>query len=155
MTHLQEGNPAPPFSASDQDGKTISLSDFREKVLALVFYSEDGSPTCTLQACNLRDNYASLLANHIALLAVSPDSEKKHKKFEAKYKLPYRMIADSDKKILEQYGLWSEKELFGRKYMGVHRTTFIIDKNGIIRKIFTKPVNKAHAQEIIEAVKDL
>lgn len=148
-THLKEDMPAPPFTGVDQNGKQVSLEDYKGKKLALVFYSEDDSPTCTIQACNLRDNYELLKKNGFEVVAVSPDDEKSHKKFEAKFNLPYTMIADTSHTTLNAYGVFGEKELFGRNYMGVHRTTFVIDEDGIIRNIFLKPRNKYHAQEII------
>ena len=148
MITLKEGDKAPAFTGIDQDGKRISLSDYKGKKLILYFYSEAGSPTCTIESCNLRDNYGSLKKKGFEVLGVSPDSEKAQKKFEIKYKLPFPLIADIDHDILEKYGVWDQKKLFGREYMGVLRTTFIIDGRGIIRKIFFKPKNKAHAQEI-------
>ena len=148
-TQLKEDMPAPPFTGVDQNGKQVSLEDYKGKKLVLVFYSEDDSPTCTIQACNLRDNFGLLQKNGFEVVAVSPDDEKSHKKFEQKFNLPYTMIADTDRSILNLYGVFGEKELFGRNYMGVHRTTFVIDEDGIIRNIFLKPRNKFHAQEII------
>jgi thioredoxin-dependent peroxiredoxin len=155
MVTLKEGEKAPAFSGFDQNGKKISLSDFKGKILALVFYAEDGSPTCTIQACNLRDNFSDLEDEGIAVLAVGPDDAKKHKKFETKYQLPYTMIDDSSHEIMLQYGVWDQKKLFGHEYMGVLRTTFLLDAKGTIRKIFIRPKNKAHAEEIIEAAKGL
>ena len=119
----------------------------------MFFYSEAGSPTCTIESCNLRDNYALLKKNGLEIVGVSPDSEAVQKKFEIKYKLPYPLIADTDHNVLEKYGVWDQKKLFGREYMGVLRTTFVIDGKGTILKIFAKPKNKAHAEEIIAAVK--
>ena len=115
----------------------------------LYFYPEDDTPTCTIQACNLRDNYASLLKAGYAVLGVSPDDSQKHKNFEEKYSLPFTLLADTEHKILKKYGVWGEKQMFGHHYMGVHRTTFVIDEKGIIRKIFLRPRNKAHAEEIL------
>lgn len=155
MVTLQEGNKAPVFSGKDQDGKKISLTDYKGKNLVLYFYSEAGSPTCTIESCNLRDNYSLLKKNGFEVLGISPDTENVQKKFETKYKLPFRLIADSENKITNAYGVYDMKKLFGREYMGILRTTFIIDKKGIIRKIFHKPKNKAHAEEILEACKDL
>lgn len=152
-TSLTEGQKAPDFKGKDQDGKTISLKDYKGKKLVLFFYSEDGSPTCTIEACNLRDNYALLKKNGFVVIGVSPDSEKSHKKFETKYNLPFTLIADESHDVVNKYGVWGEKQMFGNHYMGVHRTTFIIDEKGIIRKIFLKPKNKAHAEEIIETWK--
>ena len=153
MITLKEGDKAPVFKGTDQDGKTVSLADYKGKKLVLYFYPEDDTPTCTIQACNLRDNYSLLKKNGFEVVGVSPDEAKKHKKFEAKYSLPFTLLADPSHTILEKYGVWDHKQLFGHKYMGVIRTTFVIDKKGIIRKIFTRPKNKSHAEEIIAAVK--
>ncbi|HVS95254.1 MAG TPA: thioredoxin-dependent thiol peroxidase [Puia sp.] len=149
MTHLQEGDKAPLFTAKDQNGQKVALGDFKGRRLALYFYPEDDTPTCTVQACNLRDNYALLKQEGIAVLGVSPDAEAKHKKFEAKYDLPFTLLADPDHKIIDKYGVWGEKQLYGRKYMGLHRTTFLIDESGTIRKIFLKPRSKQHAEDIV------
>lgn len=151
MVTLQEGDKAPSFTGKDQDGKKVSLSDYKGKKLILYFYSEAGSPTCTIESCNLRDNYALLKKKGFEVLGVSPDEEKKQKKFELKYKLPFPLIADPENKITEAYGVRDMKKLFGREYMGVLRTTFVLDGKGVIRKIFHKPKNKAHAEEILTA----
>ena len=153
MITLQEGDKAPAFKGKDQNGKTVSLSDYKGKKLVLYFYPQDDTPTCTVQACNLRDNYALLKKEGFEILGVSPDEEAKHKKFESKYNLPFTLIADSELKIIEKYGVWGEKQLYGRKYMGLYRTTFVIDEKGKIIKIFLRPKNKQHAEEIISAVK--
>lgn len=152
---LKEGDKAPAFSGKDQDGNTISLSKLKGKKLVLFFYPEDDTPTCTIQACNLRDNYGLLKKEGFEVIGISPDDEKSHKKFEAKFDLPFRLIADTSHKILEKYGVWGEKQMFGHQYMGVHRTTFVIDEKGIIRKIFYRPKNKAHAEEIVKAWKEM
>jgi peroxiredoxin Q/BCP len=152
MVLLQEGDKAPTFSGKDQDGKKISLTDYKGKKLILYFYSEAGSPTCTLESCNLRDNYSLLKKKGFEVLGVSPDDEKTQKKFEIKYKLPFPLIADNENIITALYGVRDMKKLFGREYMGILRTTFIIDEKGIIRKIFHKPKNKAHAEEILKAL---
>ncbi|NCT75901.1 MAG: thioredoxin-dependent thiol peroxidase [Chitinophagaceae bacterium] len=148
---LKEGDKAPTFTAPDQNGKKVSLGDFKGKKLVLYFYPEDDTPTCTIQACNLRDNYALLKQHGFEVVGVSPDEAGKHKKFEAKFQLPFTLLADTEHKILEKYGVWGEKQMFGHKYMGVHRTTFVIDEKGVIRKIFLRPKNKAHAEEIVAA----
>jgi peroxiredoxin Q/BCP len=153
MVILKEGDKAPAFSGIDQDGKKISLSDYKGKKLVLYFYSEAGSPTCTIESCNLRDNYGLLKKNGFDVLGVSPDTSVKQKKFEIKYKLPFPLLADTEHDVVEKYGVWDMKNLFGRDYMGVLRTTFIIDEKGTIIKIFTKPKNKAHAEEIITSLK--
>jgi len=155
MTHLKEGDKAPVFTGKDQNGQKVSLADLKGKKIVLYFYPEDGTPTCTVQACNLRDNYILLKAKGFTVLGVSPDDEKKHKKFEAKYELPFTLIADPEHKIIDQYGVWGEKQLYGRKYMGLLRTTFVIDEKGIIRKIFLKPKSKQHAEEIVKAWEDI
>lgn len=155
MTHLQEGDKAPAFTTNDQNGQKVSLSGLKGKKLVLYFYPEDDTPTCTIQACNLRDNYALLKKEGFTVLGISPDEEKKHKKFEGKYDLPFTLLSDPEHKVIDKYGVWGEKQLYGRKYMGLHRTTFLIDEKGIIRKIFLKPKSKTHAEEIIAAWKEL
>lgn len=153
MTQLAEGEKAPAFKAKDQNGNTVSLAEFKGKKVVLYFYPEDDTPTCTIEACNLRDNYSVLQKKGLVVLGVSPDDEKKHKKFEEKYKLPFILLADADKKIIDKYGVWGEKNLYGRKYVGLHRTTFLIDENGIIEKIFKKPKSKIHSEEILKVLR--
>src|SRR5215212_5954606 len=153
MTHLKEGEKAPAFSGKDQNGNKVSLADYKGKKLVLYFYPEDDTPTCTIQACNLRDNYGLLKKNGFVIIGVSPDDEKSHKKFEKKFELPFILIADPSHAILKKYGVWDHKKLFGHEYMGVIRTTFVIDEEGVIKKIFLRPKNKAHAEEIIAAMK--
>ena len=153
MVTLKEGDKAPAFSGNDQNGKKISLSDYKGKKLLLYFYPQADTPTCTIESCNLRDNFGLLKKNGFEVLGVSPDKEKTQKKFEQKFKLPFPLIADTTHSVLEKYGVWDQKKLFGREYMGVLRTTFIIDEKGVIQKIFTKPKNKAHAEEILAAIK--
>jgi thioredoxin-dependent peroxiredoxin len=145
---ILEGKKAPAFSAIDQDGEKIKLADFKGKKLALYFYPKDNTSTCTVQACNLRDGYKMLEKQGIAVVGVSPDDEKSHLKFIAKHELPFRIIADTDKKVVEKFGVWGEKQLYGNKYMGVFRTTFLIDENGVVIKIISKPKVKEHAAEI-------
>lgn len=153
MITLKEGDKAPAFSAKDQDGNKISLSNYKGQKLVLFFYPEADTPTCTIESCNLRDNYGLLKRKGFEVVGVSPDNQKAQKKFEIKYKLPFALIADESHDVLEKYGVWDQKKLFGREYMGVLRTTFVIDEKGIIAKIFTRPKNKAHAEEIISAMK--
>jgi len=153
MVTLREGDKAPDFSGKDQNGKTISLQDYKGKKFVLYFYSEAGTPTCTLETCNLRDNFSKLKKEGLQILGISPDTEKAQKKFEEKYKIPFPLIADTDHKVAEAFGVWDMKKLFGREYMGILRTTFVIDEKGIIQKIFLKPKNKAHAAEILEAIR--
>ena len=155
MITLKEGDKAPAFTGKDADDKKVSLADFKGKPLVLYFYPEDDTPTCTIQACNLRDNYTLLRKEGLAVAGVSPDEVRSHKKFETKFSLPFTLIADPEHKIIDKYGVWGEKNLYGRKYMGLHRTTFLIDGNGIIRKIFLRPKNKAHAEELVKAWKEI
>ncbi len=150
MITLKEGDKAPLFSGTDQDGKVFKLSSLKGKKVVLYFYPEDDTPTCTIQACNLRDNHSILKQEGFEVIGVSPDPPGKHQKFREKFSLPFTLIADPGHKILSKYGVWGEKQMFGNKYMGVHRTTFVIDEKGTIRKIFLKPKNKEHASEILE-----
>jgi thioredoxin-dependent peroxiredoxin len=155
IKELAEGDKAPAFTAKDQDNNKVSLSDFLGKKVVLYFYPQDDTPTCTIEACNLRDNFGILTKEGWVVLGVSPDSVSKHKKFEEKYKLPFTLIADPDHHILNKYGTWGEKTLFGYEYMGVHRRTFLIDEKGIIRKIFLRPRSLQHSKEILEAWKKI
>ncbi|MGG9971036.1 thioredoxin-dependent thiol peroxidase [Ferruginibacter sp. SUN002] len=155
MTNLTEGQKAPTFKEKDQNGNTVSLTDYKGKKVVLYFYPEDDTPTCTVQACNLRDNYSLLKKNGFVVLGVSPDEPKKHKKFETKYDLPFTLVADPNHSIIDKYGVWGEKQLYGRTYMGLHRTTFLIDEKGIIRKIFLKPKSKEHTEEILKAWEEI
>lgn len=154
--HLpKEGDKAPAFNGKDQNGHKVCLSDYKGKKLVLYFYPEDDTPTCTIQACNLRDNYGLLTQQGFEVIGISPDEVEKHKKFETKFNLPFTLVADPSQKIIKRYGLWAEKQMFGHKYMGVLRTTFLIDEKGRIRKIFLRPKNKSHAAEIIAAWADI
>ncbi|WP_346237580.1 thioredoxin-dependent thiol peroxidase [Niabella insulamsoli] len=148
-THLQEGQKAPAFSGKDQDGNKITLAQFKGKKLALYFYPQDLTATCTVQACNLRDHFSALKQEGIEIVGVSPDDMSKHKKFIQRNTLPFPLIADTNHQILKKYGVWGEKQMFGHKYMGVYRTTFLIDEKGKIKKIILKPKSKQHAEEII------
>ncbi len=148
-THLNVGDKAPEFSGIDQNGITVSLKDYRGKKVVLYFYPQDDTPACTAQACNLRDNFSSLKAQGYEIIGVSPDDAESHQKFKNKYQLPFTLIADPDHKIIEAYGVWGERNLYGRKFMGLNRTTFVIDENGVIEKIMKRPNTKAHAEEII------
>jgi thioredoxin-dependent peroxiredoxin len=148
---LKEGDKAPAFKGKDQNGNTVSLAEYKGKKVVVYFYPEDDTPTCTVQACNLRDNFGLLKKNGFVVLGISPDEEKKHKKFEAKYELPFTLIADPAHTIIDKYGVWGMKKLYGREYMGLHRTTFLIDEKGIIKKIFLKPKSKQHTEEILAA----
>lgn len=147
---MKEGDPAPDFSAVNEDGKTVRLSDFRGKKLALYFYPQDNTPTCTKEACNLRDGYADLRDKGFEILGVSPDSAKRHTNFRQKFNLPFSLLADTDRKIVNDYGVWGPKKFMGMNIVSVHRTTFIIDEKGIIERIITNVVSGKHAQQILE-----
>ena len=152
MTHLKEGENAPAFAAANEKGETISLSDYKGKKLILYFYPKDNTPTCTTEACNLRDNFELLQSKGFELLGVSPDSQRKHQNFIKKFDLPFSLLVDADTKIIQDYGLWGEKQMFGKKYMGVFRTTFVIDENGKIERVFTKVNAADHANQILESM---
>lgn len=146
---LQVGDKAPSFEAKDQDGNSIKLSDFHGKKIVIYFYPKDSTPACTAQACSLRDNYDALLAKGFVVLGVSVDDEKSHKKFANKYSLPFPLLADPDHNIVEAFGVWGEKMLYGRKYMGTIRTTFIIDEAGVIQEVISKIDTKNHAAQVL------
>ncbi|HMO81837.1 MAG TPA: thioredoxin-dependent thiol peroxidase [Pyrinomonadaceae bacterium] len=147
----KEGDKAPNFKGRNQDGKSVKLSDFKGKKLALYFYPKDDTPGCTKQACSLRDGFADLKKAGIAVVGVSIDDERSHRKFIDKYELPFDLIADTDKKIVEDYGVWGEKSMYGKKYMGTHRKTFLIDEKGKIVKVFEKVKVAEHANEVLTA----
>ena len=149
MTILKEGDKAPDFSGKDQNGSTVSLNDFRGNKLVLYFYPKDSTPGCTSQACNLRDNYDMLLKNGYKVLGVSADTAKSHQKFAEKNNLPFPLIADTDKEIIEAYGVWGKKKFMGREFMGINRTTFVINQEGIIEEIIGKVQTKDHTKQII------
>jgi peroxiredoxin Q/BCP len=144
MSELKEGQKAPGFSAKDQNGNTVSLDQFLGKKVVLYFYPKDDTPGCTAEACNFRDNYEGLTAKGYVVLGLSVDDEKSHQKFISKHSLPFTLLADTDKKIVEAYGVWGEKNMYGKKYMGTNRATFIIDEQGIIAHIIRK-VDTANA----------
>jgi thioredoxin-dependent peroxiredoxin len=150
MAKLSEGQKAPDFEGIDQDNKEIKLSDFAGKKVILYFYPKDNTPGCTAEACNLRDNYAELLKKGFKIIGVSPDSEKSHKNFAGKYSLPFPLIADPDKKILNLYGAWGNKVMYGKTVTGVLRTTFIIDEKGFIEKVISKVDTKQHTEQIFK-----
>ncbi|WP_259016450.1 thioredoxin-dependent thiol peroxidase [Emticicia fluvialis] len=148
--HLQKGSPAPELSAKNQNGVEVSLSHYIGRKVVLYFYPKDNTPTCTAEACNLRDNYQALLAQGYVVLGISADKQKTHQNFIKKYDLPFDLLTDTDNEIAKAFGVWGEKQLYGRKYMGVFRTTFIIDANGIIEEIIEKVESKNHAQQILK-----
>lgn len=149
-TRLNPGQKAPDFEAKDQDGNTVRLQDFSGKTLVLYFYPKDDTPTCTAQACNLRDDYQLLLEKGYTLYGVSADDETSHQKFIRKFQLPFPLLADTDMKMIRDYDVWGTKMLFGRILDGIVRTTFIIDKEGYIARIISNVVSASHAQQITE-----
>lgn len=154
MKELKTGDNAPLFSGLDQNGNKISLSDFKGKKVVLYFYPKDNTPGCTAQACNLRDNETILLKKGIAVIGVSADSVLSHSKFSEKYALKFPLIADTDKVILNQYGVWGEKKFMGKTYDGIHRTTFIIDEAQKIIAVIKKPNTKNHTEEILKILEN-
>ena len=147
----KEGTAAPAFKTNDANGETVSLKDLRGQKVVLYFYPKDDTPGCTKEACSFRDDFATFKKRGITVLGVSPDSEASHKKFETKYKLPFTLLADKDHAIADAYGVWGEKKFMGRTYMGVQRTTFLIDEKGKIKKVFEKVKPEDHASEVLEA----
>lgn len=150
VTSLKKGDKAPDFKAKDQDGNIISLKDFKGKKLVLFFYPKDNTPGCTNEVCNLRDNYSALKKKGYSLIGVSADDEKKHKKFIDKFKLPFPLIADVDKKVIEAYDVWGEKHFMGLIFDGIVRTTFVIDETGKIQQVITSVDTKNHTEQILE-----
>src|ERR1044071_8068422 len=148
---LKEGSTAPPFKTKDAGGETVSLKDFRGKKVVLYFYPKDDTPGCTKKAFPFRDAFSRFKKQGITILGVSPDSEKSHQKFTAKYKLPFTLQADTDHSIADAYGVYGEKKFMGRTYMGIHRTTFLIDEKGKIKKVFEKVKPEDHADEVLGA----
>jgi peroxiredoxin Q/BCP len=153
MAELKEGMQAPPFEGIDQNGKHIRSADLAGKKVVLYFYPKDNTPGCTAEACDLRDNYDTFLKKGFAVIGVSGDSEKSHKNFAQKYSLPFPLIADTSKKILNDYGVWRKKSLYGKTFLGIVRTTFIIDEKGIIEKIISKVDTSKHSDQIFNTYK--
>lgn len=153
MSELKEGQKAPEFTSTDQNGAAVSLSQFTEKKVVLYFYPKDDTPGCTAEACDFRDNYQGLTAKGIVVLGVSVDDEKSHQKFVTKHSLPFTLVADTDKKIVEAYGVWVEKNMYGKKYMGIARKTFLINEQGIITHIIEKVDTKNATAQVLELLK--
>lgn len=147
---LSAGDKAPDFNEKNQDGENVSLKDFKGKKLVLYFYPKDDTPGCTAESCNLRDNYKLLIKNGYNVLGVSADEESKHKKFIEKYKLPFGLLADTEKKIIKAYGVWGKKKFMGREYEGILRTTFIISENGVIEEVITDVDTQNHTKQIMK-----
>jgi peroxiredoxin Q/BCP len=148
----EEGKKAPNFKLKDQNGKTVSLGDFKGKNVVLYFYPKDDTSGCTAEACSFRDDFPKFGKLNAEIIGISPDSSASHKKFADKYDLPFTLLSDEDKKVVEAYGVWKEKSMYGRKYMGVERTTFIINGDGKINKIFNKVKVPGHNKEVMEAL---
>jgi peroxiredoxin Q/BCP len=153
MITLQVGDKAPDFVAKNQDDNTISLNDFKGKKLILYFYPKDNTPGCTAEACNLNDNYSELTEKGFEVIGVSPDSIESHQKFIAKYNLSFHLIADAEKEVINKYGVWGKKNMYGKKTMGLLRTTFLIDEEGNIQHIFKRVQTKDHTNQILQKVK--
>jgi len=152
MSDLKVGDKAPVFEGKNQNGESVGLKDFSGKKLILYFYPKDNTPGCTAESCNLNDNYGMWLEKGFEVVGVSPDGEKSHQKFIEKYGFKFNLIADTEKEILQAYGAWGLKKMYGREYMGVLRKTFVIDENGVIAEIFEKVKTKDHTNQIITAL---
>ena len=149
MSNIKKGDQAPSFQGVNQRGESVSLANYSGKKLVLYFYPKDDTPGCTAEACNLRDNYDQFISKGYAILGVSLDGEAKHQKFIDKYDLPFDLLADTEKEVCEMYGVWVMKSMYGREYMGVARTTFVIDENGIIEEVIAKVKTKEHTSQIL------
>lgn len=152
MSQLEKGSKAPEFTAKDQNGNEISLKDYRGKKVILYFYPKDNTPGCTNESCNLRDNYAPLQKQGFEVIGVSADDEKSHQKFINKYNLPFTLIADTDKEVINKYGIWGPKKFMGKSYNGIHRKTFVIDEDGNIEHIIEKVKTKNATEQILELI---
>ena len=152
MAALEIGDKAPAFRAKTQDGETVALSDFKGRKLVLYFYPKDDTPGCTKEACSFRDGWSKFKKRGVAVLGVSTDDEKSHRKFADKFSLPFPLLADPDKKIVNAYGVWGEKSLYGRKYMGTNRVTYLIDEKGKIAAVWPKVKPEGHAEEVLAAI---
>ena len=151
---LKEGASAPAFTTKDANGETVKLKDLRGQKVVLYFYPKDDTPGCTKEACSFRDEFAEFKKRGICVLGISPDSETSHKKFTAKYKLPFTLLTDTDHRIADAYGTYGQKKFMGRTYMGINRTTFLIDEKGKVRRVFEKVKPEEHAREVLEAFGD-
>ncbi|NNC49063.1 MAG: thioredoxin-dependent thiol peroxidase [Flaviramulus sp.] len=149
MNTLKQGDIVPNFTSKDEQGNKISLSDYKGKKLIVFFYPKADTPGCTLEACNLRDNYKELQENGYELLGVSADSEKKQANFKNKYEFPFPLLADEDKTVINTFGVWGPKKFMGREYEGIHRITFLIDENGFVERVIDKVKTKDHASQIL------
>lgn len=152
MTKLKEGQTAPDFVLTDENGQKHALKDYRGKNVLLYFYPKDDTSGCTTEACNFRDDYSAYQDAGVVILGVSADDEKSHLKFKTKYSLPFTLLADTEKKVVNKYGVWGTKKMYGKEYMGIYRTTFLIDKNGKIAKIFEKVKPASHSEDVLAVI---
>jgi len=150
---VEEGKPAPDFALPDQHGNSIRLSKLKGAPVVLYFYPKDNTPGCTKEACSFRDSFPAFEAIGARILGISPDGVESHAKFGEKYELPFSLLADTENKVAELFGVWKEKSMYGKKYMGIERSTFVLDAKGIVRKIFPKVKVEGHAAQVLEAVK--
>jgi len=148
-----EGQPAPDFTLAGQDGKKVTLSKLKGSPVVVYFYPKDDTPGCTKEACDFRDGFAGYKQAGATILGISPDSPESHAKFAKKFELPFTLLPDADKKVCEAYGVWKEKSMYGKKYMGVERTTFVIDAKGIVRRVFPKVKVDGHSSAVLDAIK--
>ena len=155
MKMIQKKTKAPDFNLLDEDGNSHTLSEYKGTPLILYFYPKDNTPGCTTEACNFRDDYSAYEKAKVTILGVSPDSVKSHKKFKEKYQLPFTLLSDPDHTVCEAYGVWAEKQMMGKKYMGILRTTFVINKDGVVEKVFEGVKPSEHSKEVLAAVKNL
>jgi peroxiredoxin Q/BCP len=151
---LEENKKAPDFSLKNGDGVNVSLNQFKGKKIVLYFYPKDLTSGCTKEACDFRDVHPEFEKLNTVVLGISPDDEKSHRKFSGKYELPFTLLSDNERKVVEAYGVWKEKSMYGRKYMGVERTTFVVDEKGVIVKIFPKVKVEGHVEEVLEVLKN-
>ena len=152
MALLEVGDKAPAFKTTDQDGDEVALRDFKGKKVVVYFYPKDDTPGCTKEACSFRDGWSKFRRKGVAVLGVSVDDEKSHRKFADKFSLPFALLADTDREIVKAYGVWGEKSMYGRKYMGTHRVTYLVDEKGKIAAVWPKVKPDAHAEEVLAAV---
>ncbi|QNJ98627.1 thioredoxin-dependent thiol peroxidase [Constantimarinum furrinae] len=150
MKTLKEGDKVPNFTTTDQDGNSVSLSDYKGKKLVVFFYPKANTPTCTVEACNLRDHYKELQDAGYEILGVSADTERRQKNFQNKFNFPYPLLADVDKEVIHAFGVWGPKKFMGRNYDGIHRITFLINENGIVERVIDKVKSKQHAAQILD-----
>ena len=149
---VEEGKPAPDFELRSDDGETVRLSDFRGKPVVVYFYPRDDTPGCTAQACGIRDNWEAFGERGAVVLGISPDDENSHTKFRQKYGLPFTLLADPDHRVADEYGVWGERSLYGKKYMGIERSTFVIDPNGNVARVLRRVKPDTHAEQVLQAL---